>query len=382
MNPTQTPGGLGAGTPGTPPTQPPRSDEALIVDTPDSAFGFADEPAQPLQPRAIPPQTPPAPITAPLPAAPTPVAPTVTPAPAPQLPPQPVVTNPMPPDVLPPQQIPAVPTLAAQPVAAAPAAATPTIDTNAPFDPAKVPVTSSSTPVNPLTASFSPSSGQHVPEDIAARIASTPMQNSSDINQKIHRGTAGSRLKSLVSIAGFIGAIFLAAFLINQFIFQSYYVEGTSMTPTLQNNDRLIISKVERTLAAVQGKPYIPERGQIVVLDSSIVGLNGQKEQLIKRAIGLPGDHIHIEGGNVIITNSQHPSGYDITKDLGLTNLQATYVDSPIDLTVPAGQVFVMGDNREQGGSYDSRVFGPIDGDKIQGRLWGRILPLDKAQLY
>lgn len=154
------------------------------------------------------------------------------------------------------------------------------------------------------------------------------------------------------------------------------------MTPTLQNNDRLIISKVERTLAAIQGKPYIPERGQVVVLDSSIIGLNGQKEQLIKRVIGLPGDHIHIENGTVTITNSQYPKGFDVNKQLGLTYLQDTYTDSPIDLTVPPGQVFVMGDNRGQNGSYDSRAFGPIDGDKIQGRLWARILPLDKAQIF
>ncbi len=154
------------------------------------------------------------------------------------------------------------------------------------------------------------------------------------------------------------------------------------MTPTLQNNDRLIISKVERTLAMVQGHPYIPERGQIVVLDSSIVGLNGQKEQLIKRVVGLPGEHIHIEAGTVLISNGQNPNGFDVTKELGLTNLQATYADGIIDLTVPQGQVYVMGDNREQGGSYDSRAFGPIDGDKIQGRLWARILPIEKAQLF
>lgn len=380
MNPTQTPGGLGAGTPGTPPMQPqpPRPDEALVRDTPDAAFGFADESQNPPQQLPVPAPTPvsaPAPATRPF--APPPLA---VPARPPQTSPQPAPTNPMPADVLPPQRVPAVPTLAAQPVIAT--ATPPAPSPQAPFDPAKVPVTASSTPVNPLTATFTPAGGQHVPDEITARIASTPMQNSSDITQRINKGTAKNWFKTGLSITGFIAAIFVAAFLINQFIFQSYYVEGTSMTPTLQNNDRLIISKVERTLAAVQGKPYIPERGQIVVLDSSIVGLNGQKEQLIKRAIGLPGDHVHIEGGNVIISNSQHPNGYDVTKDLGLTNLQPTYVDSTVDLTVPNGQVFVMGDNREQGGSYDSRVFGPIDGDKIQGRLWGRILPLDKAQLF
>jgi len=297
---------------------------------------------------------------------------------------------------MPPPQVPAVPTLA-QPVQAlagtpapqpAPAPqptayAAPVSIAQEPFDPAKVPVTATSTPVNPITASYGPqTSVTHLPDDIANRINEKPMQNSSDILRQIKHGLDGSRIKSILSFTVFIVAIFAAAFLINQYVFQSYYVEGTSMTPTLQNNDRLIISKVERTMASVQGKPYIPERGQIVVLDSSIVGLNGQHEQLIKRVVGLPGDRVHIEVGTVIITNTEHTDGYDVTQALGLTNLQPTYSDEPIDLTVPEGHVYVMGDNREQGGSYDSRSFGPIEGDQIQGRLWGRILPLDKAQLY
>ena len=305
----------------------------------------------------------------------------------------------MPADIMPPQAaaapIPTQPptTAAAAPIAPVAAAPLPPpvaydprkampLDPNEPFDPTRTPASAAAAPQNPVTASYTPPPVTHLPDDLANRIAEKPMQNSSDIMRQVKNGLEGSRLKSILSFFVFTAAIFVAAFLINQFIFQSYYVEGTSMTPTLQNDDRLIISKVERTLAAVQGKPYIPDRGQIVVLDSSIVGLNGQHEQLIKRVIGLPGDRVHIEGGIVIITNSEHPEGYDVTNDLGLTNLQATYSDGPIDLTVPEGQVYVIGDNREQGGSYDSRAFGPIDGNKIQGRLWGRILPLDKAQLY
>lgn len=180
----------------------------------------------------------------------------------------------------------------------------------------------------------------------------------------------------------FITGIVVAATLINQFIFQSYYVDGTSMTPTLQNNDRLIIDKVERTAAHASGHAYIPKRGQIVVLDSSLVDQLGHSEQLIKRVIGLPGDRVVIgSDGVVTIINKEHPDGFDVNKSLGLS-LEATYVDSPIDITVPENQVFVMGDNRGPGGSYDSRAFGPVDTKEVQGRLFARIFPFTTAGIF
>lgn len=440
MNPNQPSGTPGQDGTVTPPGTPPPANSGPVNDIPEDGFGFSDartslppvvRPAAPLQPQPITPRpapqlvAPPRPVvpqTAPFQAtpiatpAPRPVAPPIAPAaqpapiavpPALGLPTQAtpvVIPTPTPPPttVMPPQRVPTIPTLAQPAPAAAPttvaapapqpsargpqptayAAAPAPVAATPPFDPAKVPVTATSTPVNPITASYSPQPVTHLSEDITNRIGEKPMQNSGDILRQIKHGLDGHRVKSILSFIVFVVSIFAAAFLINQFVFQSYYVEGTSMTPTLQNNDRLIISKVERTLAGVQGKPYIPERGQIVVLDSSIMGLNGQHEQLIKRVIGLPGDRLHIEAGTVVITNQQHPDGYDVTKDLGLTNLQATYTEEPLDLVVPQDRVFVMGDNREQGGSYDSRAFGPIEGNQIQGRLWGRVLPLEKAQLY
>jgi signal peptidase I len=389
MNPSQTPG---TPTPGSPPV-PPAQNGAQMTDIPEEGFGFADTPAAtpqvmpvtPPRPAQLAPTPLPAPLPAPIPIAP---APPITPIAAPQ----PTGAVPQMADVMPPQKVPAVPTL--NQVQAIPAPA-PVVQPPAPisapqppvisqpssgFDPSAIPVHASSTPESPIASFSTPVT--HLPEDIANRISEHPMQNSSDIMRQVKHGIDGSRIKGILSLLVFAAGILVAAFLINQFIFQSYYVEGTSMTPTLQNNDRLIISKVEHTLATIQGKPYIPNRGQIVVLDSSIVGLNGQKEQLIKRVVGLPGERIHIESGTVIITNAQNPNGFDVTKQLGLTNLQATYSDGVIDITVPQGQVYVMGDNREQGGSYDSRSFGPIDGNKIQGRLWARILPLENAQLF
>ena len=188
--------------------------------------------------------------------------------------------------------------------------------------------------------------------------------------------------KAFLAVVVFVAGIIIAAALINQFIFQSYYVDGTSMTPTLHNNDRLIIDKVERTVALAESGHYIPKRGQIVVLDSSLVDQTGRSEQLIKRVIGLPGDTLYIgSDGVVTIKNKDNPNGFDVNKSLGL-NLAPTYVDAPMTVTVPANSVFVMGDNRGPGGSFDSRSFGPVDSSKIQGRLLARIFPLNQTKFF
>lgn len=153
------------------------------------------------------------------------------------------------------------------------------------------------------------------------------------------------------------------------------------MVPTLQNNDRLIIEKVGKTTSEITGKPYIPNRGDIVVLDSSIITANGSTEQLIKRVIGLPGEKIHIEDGKVTVINSQEPNGFNVDERLGL-KLEQTYSGSVQDFTVPEGKVFVMGDNRTQNGSHDSRAFGAVDPKDLEGKLWARILPVDQARLF
>jgi signal peptidase I len=188
-------------------------------------------------------------------------------------------------------------------------------------------------------------------------------------------------MKSVFSFAAFIGGVVLIAFLINQFVFQSYFVEGTSMVPTLQNGDRLIIEKVSKTTSAIMGKPYIPNRGDIVVLDSTIIRADGAQEQLIKRVIGLPGDKIHIENGTVTVASADEPEGFDVNQRLGL-ELEPTYSAEPQNFSVPDNHVFVMGDNRTQNGSHDSRAFGAVDVKDLEGRLWARILPVSEARVF
>lgn len=243
-------------------------------------------------------------------------------------------------------------------------------------------------PENPQIPEQQPASPPREPNVTPSVLPAQPLENPVNSTIKVPdeppittQLKSPSKLKGFLSFTLFIVGVLVTAFLINQFIFQSYFVDGTSMTPTLQNNDRLIIEKVSRSFSAIQGKPYIPNRGQIVVLDSSLVGVNGQEEQLIKRVIGLPGETIIIENNIVTIKNAASPQGFNVDVALGLV-LEPTYSSERIEITVPENHVYVMGDNRAQGGSSDSRLFGPVAAEKLEGRLWARVLPIDQAELF
>ena len=188
--------------------------------------------------------------------------------------------------------------------------------------------------------------------------------------------------RAFLSVLVFATSIVITAILINNFIFQSYYVDGTSMTPTLKNNDRLIINKTSNTFSKIKGEQFIPSRGQIVVLDGFLVDSSSHNEQLIKRVIGLPNEHIVINpNGEVIVKNSEEPDGFNVDQRLNL-DLEQTYVSAPINIIIPPNQIFVMGDNRGMGESYDSRAFGPVDLDNVKGVLLFRILPLYKTEMF
>jgi signal peptidase I len=191
----------------------------------------------------------------------------------------------------------------------------------------------------------------------------------------------GNKIKSALSTILILLAAPLIALSIINFIFQPYQVDGPSMQTTLFHNDRLIIWKVSRTWARITKHDYIPHRGDVIVfkLRGSLEPGTNKEKQLIKRVIALPGERVVVKDNEVTVFNSENPEGFnpDEIYEYGKV-IKDTARDT--DVTVAAGQVFVLGDNR--GNSEDSRMFGTIPAEDIVGKLVARILPLKEAERF
>jgi signal peptidase I len=185
----------------------------------------------------------------------------------------------------------------------------------------------------------------------------------------------------LLSTLAILLTALVVALLIIGFVFRSYQVDGPSMENTLQNADKLIIWKVPRSWARVTGHAYIPHRGDIVVFSESGLSEFGQQDtkQLIKRVIGLPGDHLVLNNSSYTIYNHAHPLGFEPDKTLPYgKNIPLT--SGNLNLTLGKDQLFVSGDNRPD--SLDSRAFGPINASQIVGKLVLRVFPVNQAEVF
>jgi len=166
--------------------------------------------------------------------------------------------------------------------------------------------------------------------------------------------------RTLVSWALTIAIAVSATLIVRAFVFQQYSIPSSSMVPTLEVGDRVIVSKLNRT----------PGRGDIVVFDrptNDPVSDPNQPKVLIKRVIGLPGETVESRDGLVYVDGKQLDESY-------LAEGTVTNIEAPI--VVPDDHVLVLGDNRSV--SLDGREFGPISQDLIVGRAILRIWPLDR----
>ena len=141
---------------------------------------------------------------------------------------------------------------------------------------------------------------------------------------------------------------------VRPFVMEAFWIPSGSMIPTLQINDRVLVNKFIYRFTE-------PERGDIVVFES----VESSDEDLIKRVVGLPGDEIAVRGGKLFVNGEPQKEPY--------TNQKLPDTTSFAQTTVPEGHVFVMGDNR--GNSQDSRVFGPLPRENIEGEAFLRFWP-------
>lgn len=142
-------------------------------------------------------------------------------------------------------------------------------------------------------------------------------------------------------------------------------VDGSSMSPTLKNHDVLIIESITPRFGTI-------EQGDIVVLRIPEL-LSGKGKYAIKRVIAEEDQHVQIADGKVFVDGRQLKEDYVNDED---TLSSSSLYD---DIIVPKGCIYVVGDNRIEGKSFDSRAFGPIKADRILGKTWVRVFPFTEA---
>src|SRR5215470_1176399 len=148
----------------------------------------------------------------------------------------------------------------------------------------------------------------------------------------------------------------ISAFIII-FLYQPVKVEGTSMMPSLVDQERIFVNKFVYRLEPI-------ERGDIVVFRYPY----DLSKSYIKRVIGMAGDRIRIDGGEVYVNGAALDESY----------VPAEYTDARTfpEVVVPANSYYVLGDHRSM--SDDSRNFGPVNQSFIYGKAVFGYWPVDK----
>ncbi len=154
------------------------------------------------------------------------------------------------------------------------------------------------------------------------------------------------------------------------FFFSNYVVEGESMLPTLEDGNKVVVNKLGYEASDL-------ERFDVIVFHAN------EKEDFVKRVIGLPGDMVEYREDQLFINGKRveepflkkyrerSPGGY-LTGDFTLEDLTGME-------RVPEGKLFVLGDNRL--GSWDSRQFGFISEKQVVGKVNLRYWPLEEVDV-
>jgi signal peptidase I len=192
-------------------------------------------------------------------------------------------------------------------------------------------------------------------------------------------------LRDGLGILIFIACVLIGTLLINTYIFRSFNVVGPSMEATLYTGDRLIVNRLPVTLAQLQNKQYITQRGEIIVFKNPLYNAGTGDEYIVKRVIAFPGERVVVAGGVLTVYNDEHPDG--LHPDDAQANDPTSHPGSPtsgtVDTTVTEGNLFVAGDHRIGDYSYDSRSgLGLIPFYDVVGPVDMRIYPLNKIRFY
>ena len=183
------------------------------------------------------------------------------------------------------------------------------------------------------------------------------MQTEKTENQTHEKKKEPEKKESIWSILRPCIITVVVGLLVITFIARPSRVGGHSMEDTFHNGDLVILWELN----------YKPERGDVVVVNQD----NALNETLVKRVIGIGGDHVQVQDGTVTVNGKQLSEPYVKEQQWSGNNA---------DLIVPDGDVFLMGDNRNH--SSDSRVIGPVSQKDIIGKVAVRIFPFDTIRTF
>ena len=211
---------------------------------------------------------------------------------------------------------------------------------------------------------------ENVQEDVAHEVTS-PSPDSKGFVAELFREAPAYDEKKPRKIDGrfdFIELLVItlaAVFVITTFLFRHSIVDGNSMQNTLQDGEILIIS----------GLFYTPERYDIVVLEDHSTGLH---YPIVKRVIATEGETVKITSNGKIFVDGEEILDYFVFTDYGDKNKDGKddYTYTPMEYTVPEGEIFVLGDHRNN--SHDSRIFEGVDADSVQGKVLFRLYPFNR----
>ena len=152
---------------------------------------------------------------------------------------------------------------------------------------------------------------------------------------------------------------FTLAMTTKTYVVEAYEIKGRSMVPAFDDGQRVVVLKLFSDI----------QRGDIVIFSSQ----DDPGKDLIKRVIALPGERIQIRKGIVRINGKVLKEGYLEDKDYGL-------YDAEIDEEVGSGQIYVLGDNRDD--SHDSRRFGSVSEESLKGKVVVRWWPFHEVKTF
>lgn len=169
--------------------------------------------------------------------------------------------------------------------------------------------------------------------------------------------------QSFWELVRFVAIALVVVIPIRIFIAEPFVVSGSSMAPTFENANYLIVDKISYKL-------NVPQREDVVIFRYP----NDQTKFFIKRIIGLPDETLDIKGAVITIKNEAHPEGF---------KLEEPYVKNTANnithFELKSDEYFVMGDNRS--GSSDSRYWGAVKRKLIVGKAFLRLLPINKINV-